>query len=164
MQIQHLFLAAISPLLFKKVLGTEARANHNLESVAWQPFTFKMAAINRQCNLHLCNSLPENEPLYTLTEKRYDTFIEYTRRWSTLCKYPEKTVALANSGYLELTFERAGEVYYHESCYKRYTDDVKLKRAKRAMVSVLNQFNNMGYTYTILQIIAKFCLKIVYLK
>lgn len=94
-----------------------------------------MAAINKQCNLHLCKSLPENEPVYTLTAKRYDTFIEYTRRWSTLCKYPEKTVALANSRYLELTFEQAGELYFHESCYKRYTDDLKLKRAKSAMES-----------------------------
>ena len=71
-----------------------------------------MVAINKQCNLHLCKSLPENEPVYTLTAKRYDTFIEYTRRWSTLCKYPEKTVALANSRYLELTFEQAGELYW----------------------------------------------------
>lgn len=66
------------------------------------------------------------------------------RRWSTLCKYPEKTVALASS--LEMTFEPAGEMYYHESCNKNYTDDVKLKRAKIAMVSILNRFNTTNPT------------------
>lgn len=124
-----------------------------------------MAAINRQCNLHLCHNLPENEPVYTLTAKRYDTFIEYTRRWSTLCKYPEKTVALANSRYLELTFEQAGEMYYHESCYKRYTDDVKLKRAKSAMVSILNEFSTIQYKNIQSSILFKiFSSKIVCLK
>jgi hypothetical protein len=95
-----------------------------------------MAATNRQCNLHLCNNLPANEPIYTLTAKRYDTLIEYTRRWISLCKNPEKTVASANSRYLELTFDQAGPIYYHESCYKRYTDNTKVKRATSAMVSV----------------------------
>ena len=60
MQIHCLLLAAILPWPFKIVIGTKATANHNLEFVAWQPFTYKMAAINRQCNLHLCNNLPEN--------------------------------------------------------------------------------------------------------
>ena len=61
-----------------------------------------------------------------------------------MCKYPEKTVALANSRYLEIPFEQAGEIYYHESCYKQYTDDVKVKRAKTVMVGsiIFNVISN----------------------
>ena len=70
----------------------------------------------------------------------YSSVVEYTKRWSALCKYPEKTVALVNSRYLEIPFEQAGEIYYHESCNKRYTDDVKVKRAKTIVVSSIILF------------------------
>ena len=135
MQIQLFYFGSHFPSAATIFLGSRATANHNLPFVAGQRFAANMAAVSMQYNLHLCNNLPENEPAYAFTAKRYDTFVGYTKRWSALCKYPEKTVALANSKYLQMTFEQAGEIYYHESCYKRYTDDVKAKRAKTAMVS-----------------------------
>lgn len=42
-----------------------------------------------------------------------------------------------NSRYLGLALEQASEMYYHESCYERYTDDAKLKSAKSAVVSII---------------------------
>ena len=118
------FLSAVTIFL-----GMRATANHNLRFIAGQRFAANMAAVSMQCNLHSCNNLPKNEPVYAFTTKRYDTFVEYTKQLSALCKYPEKTVALANSKYLQMRFEQAGEIYYHKSCYKIYTNDVKAKRA-----------------------------------
>ena len=92
------------------------------------------------CAMHVCGSLSTKEKLLALTQKRFQSFLEFTSYWILLIKEPEKTVALKNKAYLGKTLHELGQILYHSSCYKRYTDRTKMKSVKENMVGVLKCF------------------------
>lgn len=84
----------------------------------------------KTCCLHVATDLPDNDKLIESSNKSISRIADYVQQWITLDGV-EQTVASELDSLLK--DGEAHTIHYHRKCYMRFTDKIRVQKAKQRM-------------------------------